>query len=279
MKIVKRLSSFLLCTVLVVSVPCLGDMTPVFNNANVRMNAACFGGLTFGGTTLKPFTPMSRYSLSGFAGLFNLIRDSIENQPGYAGPSYNYSVANSGLNGTLTVELYEARDWEEGLRCFHGAGLVADYDPAIDDPVIGTDWVQFYLQGGDWIMDGTEDDDPGYYAPQDFDEDGNLLATLPGNTSQEVERDRWTFVDYPQAHHLEADSWIGGRQFSLFYSDIQLTISPLGFNCYDVIFYEGYTWGYDGICLGLNVVPAPGALLLGSMGMVLVGWLRRKQSL
>ncbi len=69
----------------------------------------------------------------------------------------------------------------------------------------------------------------------------------------------------------------------------QLTITgellPFGTRSIEVMFLgekfvsSNFDVGFDNMSGSLTVIPAPGALLLGSMGMGIVGWLRKRRTL
>jgi hypothetical protein len=139
---------------------------------------------------------------------------------------------------------------------------------------------------GNYILDGTGilDIEIGGFTPGTFDLlDITGTAFLTGgdiNLSFLGGYDIGTDIGYGASSSLmflEADLGIDSFASTVTYDFLG---TPLGFT-YDV-FQQGNGLWFQATNTntgGPNVIPAPGAILLGSIGVGLVGWLRRRRTL
>jgi len=111
--------------------------------------------------------------------------------------------------------------------------------------------------------------------------DHAVMAALFINTG-------WTDSPYNEQNHYYQSEWQWALPCNNFVMDLDLTnalllnhVSSIGVIIGSNL-YNGSNWGIGnntGFKVCLDTVPAPGAVLLGSIGVSLVGWLRRRRML
>jgi len=171
------------------------------------------------------------------------------------------------LTSTIVIDEYFA--WVDDNVHVGGAQLKLKYENGAGDPsgsdvhwiqVIKTDAPTTHGKNTGYNAGG------GYY--QYIDNDGNptnnpFYDGLPGYAGED-----W-FGDRPQrgCENPCPTYWDWDAQVFLATGDLdakELTI-----------YEDGIWWGFDYECVS---IPAPGSILLGSLGVSLVGWLRRRRS-
>lgn len=227
----------------------------------------CEGGITPGGTNLEGLTWIAAGSSEHVDDCLNGLLNQYP--VGDSGQTWVYGVSSVSLGGALLVDLYRAVDEESGDYCLHGADIVAYYQRHYEDPS-DLRWIQLYTESGQatysgpFTVDGTGDMDPSYYAP-------GYGPWVPDDYTLEQGWDL-TWTDGPRDPHLEAEPWLGGVHFYTFLAGYGEQFTEDGTLYQKITLYDGFEWGYVGEC----VIPAPGALLLGTIGFGIVACVRRR---
>ena len=248
-----------------------GDIT--FNEpigANYKPHADC-PHILHGYTDLDTLVWNSAEKLA-ISNYDNMLDAQLNDQfPG----SWDYKL-NYDLTGTLTINKYIAFDGP--AACEHGAEIDASLTNLANLPA-GEQfvWLQVFHERGDsgsrrW----TADPPSSQLVP--VQGGGFVLAdTLPFYHNMDWDyydegAKAWTFWDQPSDTLPENIPHSGGVSFMTMLSSWDNSFDSTGTNTVTV--YGGFEWGYDYAC-----VPAPGAILLGGIGVALVGWLRRRRTL
>ncbi|RJP57163.1 MAG: hypothetical protein C4541_10735 [Candidatus Auribacter fodinae] len=250
----------------------LNAFTVQVNAANYEPHADCHG-VTPGYTDLIPAVTMGLpdpTSLYGSQLLHYLQLHYPDNEPDMpGGATFIYTISATSLTGTLHVDWYKARDWENGNICHHGADISLHYEHGPGDPD-ELDWIQFVTESGDsgnryMHVDGrqqdTDDGWPYYFHMYDNPADFYVKdLELPEGD---------IFGDYPYDGHDERFPAQGITSFELFLATN--TEYDIDTNSYTITLYNGMTWGYKWGC-----APEPATVILFVMS-VLGAFLRFKK--
>ena len=133
--------------------------------------------------------------------------------------------------------------------------------------------------------------------------DSGTILNLEYGTPQIVEINPLTFEAGPSSYGFPVDSFIMTRDITINgtqslsnpmtvqinYSDTlhvydgapiafgNIIVTPLGWG--DTVLVNGGGVEYSSVSAKFELIPAPGAILLGSIGVGIVGWLRRRRTL
>lgn len=237
------------------------------NGTNYSPNARCRGGQTAGGTHLNPlgYLDLVGEDSDTLSALGAQRPDNAEDPA--AAMLYHYSSAEQNLTGNMYVDWYKAFDRESGPECQHGADIVAYYDyGASTESALGLTWIQlYYEEGGSVHRPGLTVDapysrhTPAYYPP------GTGPWTPPNYTLKPGHNLTWS--DGPEDPHPERENWAGGIDFYVY-------LAGFGTPTYDyeamvwvreITLYDGFTWGYDGIC-----APEPSTFWMLALGITFI---------
>ena len=175
---------------------------------------------------------------------------------------------------------------ESDQHCSHGVELrmwfEPDYrDPIFDfaDPAYDVHWIQRFEDDGQYCgyTDAPRDridhrgSGPYYWTPTD---ESSISSTLSQS---------YWFLDPPESGcYFHGDSCPGpfcpglGHSWSAKVWTYLAIGTPGGQGTGTMTIYDGVEWGFSASC---QPIPAPGALLLGSIGVGVVTWLRKHRRL